>query len=68
MRSICEKCSNTPCRENDTTLPDSHYLIADQFKKKFDFDENRKTIIVECTGYNKKDFFYTKEYKKGNEK
>lgn len=61
-QSICNKCSNKPCRKNESITKDCNYLISMQFKIKFLFNEIG-LFISECSGFNKKDFYYIKQVK-----
>ncbi len=60
-KSICNKCSNVPCKNNETISPNSGFLVSAQFKIEFKWDENNKIFISECSGFNKKDFTYFPE-------
>jgi hypothetical protein len=54
MKSICEKCSNKPCR-NGEYFENSNFMLSSQFKLKFDFFDGLLKI-VECSGFNKKSY------------
>jgi hypothetical protein len=58
-QSICNRCSNKPCRDNESITPDSGYPISMQFKIEFDFGYDGM-FISKCSGFNKKDYYYIK--------